>query len=272
MERALKLFNLALLLSLLAATLSCGSDSQPASTASTISGNWQFTLVRHNSTEQWTFSGFLLQSGNAITGSVILNAAGCQGVGPVTGTFDGQNLQITVSAFGQDFSLSNTSGTSQGDSMSGQFTDTAGGCISFSSAGVWTAVRIPALSGNFSGSFVSPGATTINVTGTLIQGQNVGASTATLSGTISATGSPSFCSYIGNSTVTGLISGTSVTLTLFGPDGSQIGQIPGPGSPPATVAADAKTLTGGFNFPAISSSCTGFTAGQTGGGVTLSFQ
>jgi hypothetical protein len=224
-----------------------------------MSGNWQFTLTRHNSTQVWTFSGFLLQSDKNVTGSFILNAAGCQGVGPVNGTFDGQNLQLTVGALGQDFSLSGamasgtsasgTSATNTVISMTGQFTDPAGGCIGFSSTGTWTAVRVLPLSGSFHGSFVdSTNDVTVNVSGTLTQGTNVGASNATLSGTINATGTHSFCSYLTNSTIAGFISGTSATLIFYAPDGTIIGQLPLQSGTFATVSPDATSLTGFFTL------------------------
>jgi len=260
--------TLGLLFLFLFAALSCGTSPAP-STSSLISGNWQLTLTRHNSTQQWIFSGFLVQSGSNVTGSFVLNS-GCQGVGPVSGTLSGQNLQFTVGTFGQDFSLTATlpSGGSSQTSMSGQFSTLQGGCVGFESSGTWTAVRIPPLSGPFQGSFVALGqnAMTVNVNGSLAQGPNVGASNASLTGTLNATGSPSFCSYIGNATVTGLITGTSVTLNIYGPDGSLIGQVPGPPNPPATVTVDGSSLTGTFVFPAISSSCNGFV-----GSLTLTF-
>jgi len=267
----LRLLTVTLLLCMLVATVSCGNGNNSTSAASSISGNWQLTLTRHNSTQQWTFSGFLLQSGGTVTGSFILGAGECQGVGPVSGSFDGQNLQLTVGTFGQDFSLSASlpSGSAAESSIDGQFSTLAGGCIGFASTGTWTAVRVPSLSGPFHGSFIVTDGTNIDVTGTLTQGPNIGASNVTLSGTMNATGGPSFCSYLSTATVTGLISGTSAILSFYGPDGSQVGQIPSPGFGPATVAADGTSLTGSYAFSAISSSCSGLTGGQ--GDVTLTF-
>jgi hypothetical protein len=258
--------------------LSCGGSkgAGTSSTSSAISGNWQITLTRHNSTEQWTFSGFLMQSGSTVNGSFVLGV-GCQGVGPVTGTIDGQNLQLTVGSFGQDFNLSATlpSGSSTATTMSGQFSTLPGACVDFTSSGTWTAIRIPPLSGSFQGSFIAGGAggITINVIGTLTQGPNIGASNATLSGTMAATGAPAFCSYIGQTTVTGVISGTSATLNFYGPDGTLIGQAPSPGGafPPLTVSPDGNSITGSFNFNGISSSCSGFSGGGQSG-MTLTFQ
>ena len=277
MKRAVRFLDAGLLLAFAFLSLSCGGGKAPStsSTSSAISGNWQIALTRHNSTEQWTFSGFLLQSGTTVNGSFILGA-GCQGVGPVTGTFDGQNLQLTVGSFGQDFTLTATlpSGSTTETTMSGQFSTLQGGCVDFTSSGTWTATRIPPLSGSFQGSFVAAGTggLTVNVIGTLTQSPNIGASNATISGTMSAVGAPAFCSYIGNTTVTGLISGTSAILNFYGPDGSLIGQAPYPGGAfgPLTVSSDGSSMTGSFNFDGISNSCSGFTGGQSG--LTLTFQ
>src|SRR5215471_6974840 len=76
------------MLFLLFGTLSCGSGSKPGIGGS-LTGNWQITLNRHASTQPQNYSGFLVQSGDAIVGSVILGG-GCSGVGPVVGKMDGQ--------------------------------------------------------------------------------------------------------------------------------------------------------------------------------------
>jgi len=240
-----------------------------------MSGNWQFTLLRHNatSTDTWTFSGFLLQSDKSVTGSFILKAAGCQGVGPVNGTFDGQNLQLTVGALGQDFSLSGApaSGSSSADSMSGQFTDPGGGCISFSSTGTWTAVRVSPLSGSFHASFVdTTDNATLNASGTLTQGTNVGASNATISGLVDASNTAAFCAYLTNSTVTGYISGTSVSLNFYGPAGSLTGQIPISVGALATLSPDGKSLTGSFLLSPVTTIGT-TTCPSISGTATLTF-
>ena len=269
LEKALRLLTVTLLLCMSTAAVSCADNHSSASAVSPISGNWQLTLTRHNSTQQWTFSGFLLQSGSTVTGSFILGA-GCQGVGPVSGTFDGQNLQLTVGEFGQDFSLSASlpSGNAASAFIEGQFSTLQGGCVGFTSTGTWTAVRVVPLSGAFHGSFVSSSNNgTMDVTGTLTQGSNIGASNATVSGTISTTGATRFCSYLNTATITGTISGTALVLTLYGPDGSQIGQIPAPPpEPPAIVTPDGTSLTSSYIFPQISKDCLG-----DQGSLTLTF-
>ncbi len=273
LETALRLLTATLLLCLVITIVSCGGGSSTAAPpASAISGNWEMTLRRHNSTEPWIFSGFLLQSGGLVSGSVILGAGvGCQGVvGPVTGTFDGQKLQLTIGSFGQDFSLTGgmTSGGSGSDSLQGQFSTVEGGCLGFSSTGTWSAVRIPTLSTSFHGQFVpaAVNVATIDVSGSLTQGSNVGASNATLTGTIKSTGGSQFCPYISTGSVTGVISGTNVVLNLYGPDGSKIGQIPDFGFPAATLSADATSLTGDYSLQGLSVDCP-----LNSGTVTLTF-
>jgi hypothetical protein len=210
------------------------------------------------------YSGFLLQSGDSVTGSVILGG-GCQGVGPITGTFDGQNLSLTISEFGQDVSLTGTvpaAGPSSSTFVSGAFSSLAGGCADFASTGTWSAVRVAPLSGSFHGTIVGiPAANStdiFNVTGTITQGPNTGSSNAMLSGTVTATGAPHFCGYLTTATIVGLISGTEATLGLFGPSGSQITQIsPVSVNPAGTLLTCSQGATTCFNFPAISSACSG---------------
>jgi len=94
----------------------------------------------------------------------------------------------------------------------------------------------------------------IKVTGTLSQSRNVGASNATLEGTISAVSYPCFST----ASLAGTISGANVILSLFGSSGIQIGTIGSPNAP-ATVSAGAQgpVLTG-----------TGGTSGLSLGGST----
>src|SRR5215472_1759256 len=110
------------MLFLLSGTLSCGG-SKPA-VGGSLTGNWQITLNRHASTQPQNYSGFLVQSGDAIAGSVILGG-GCSGVGPVVGKMDGQNLSLTINQFGQELTLTGAVPSSSGF-MSGDFSTLAG--------------------------------------------------------------------------------------------------------------------------------------------------
>jgi hypothetical protein len=257
----------------------CGGGSGGSSTPNgPVTGNWQMQLVTPNSDQAWQLSGFLIQSGNSVTGSFISvpnadTGFGCNGVGPVTGTLNGQNLKLDVNESSQDLSLSATfPGTpSSSTPVTGQFTTLAAGCTTSSATGTWSATLITPPSGSFHGTFTSHVNGPINVTGTLNQGPNLGASNATLTGTINATGPTSFCSYLNSATISGLISGTQVTLNLFGPDGSKIGQV---GPPAATITPDGKSLSClpdstpscTYFFSQISKSCTG-----DAGSVQLTF-
>jgi hypothetical protein len=100
----------------------------------------------------------------------------------------------------------------------------------------------------------------------MTQGPNIGASNATLTGTLSDTDTNRFCPYFSNITMTGLIGGPTVNLTLYGSDGSQVGQINS-----AIVTPDGTSVTtvggsGGVMVNTLSSAC----AARTGS-VTVTF-
>ena len=234
---------------LLGFALGCGSSKNSTSTGGALTGNWEITLNRHASTVPLTFSGFLVQSGNSVTGSVVLGD-GCQGVGPVSGTVDSQSLSLNINEFGQELSLQGPLPVSNG-AMSGSFTTLPGGCTAFPNTGTWTAQLVQPLTGNFHGTLNSPTNGVVNVSGNLSQGPNTGGSNTTLTGAISATDPQHFCSYLTEATVSGAISGTSVTLNLFDPNGVQITQFAG------TTTAGATSLSGNYTFHSISNSCFG---------------
>src|SRR5271154_4292493 len=154
----MRLFILASLLLALAAAVACGNDNNhPAAPASALSGNWQVTLLRHSDPAPETFSGFLQQSGESVSGTFILGD-GCSGVGPVSGSLKGQSLQLDVDEFGQDLSMSGTlpSGSPSGSTfISGQFSALGGGCTSFPSTGTWSATQVLPIAGSFHGTLVS---------------------------------------------------------------------------------------------------------------------
>src|ERR1700722_17871697 len=96
-----------------------------------LSGNWQMTLQGTSSAE--TGSGFLVQSGKALTGSILLSGqtvAGettCIGVGSVLGEANGSLVTITASPVGQTLNLTGTPANSFA-SMSGNYSILASGC------------------------------------------------------------------------------------------------------------------------------------------------
>ncbi|MBV9573356.1 MAG: hypothetical protein JOY93_04830, partial [Acidobacteriales bacterium] len=169
----------------------------------------------------------------------------CAGVGAVTGT--NQNLNIAI-AIGEGASTLNLTGTvsADGKSMSGTYSDLGGGC-SLALSGSWSAFQVPALSGNFTGTISNSSymalatgmnpAAPIAVSGTLLQGPNIGASNATITGTINASGYPCFAT----AAITGTITGASVVLSVFGFDGTQIGTIGLPGAPAMVVSDPSGT-------------------------------
>jgi len=250
-RRSMKLLYLSVIVCLLIATATCGGGTNSTSQPGPLSGNWQITIVRHHFLDEpITFTGFLLQSGNSVTGTIVFSFYSCSGVAPITGTVNGSNLTLTVNQFGQDMSFTGTMGP-RGASMSGQFSTLPGGCTDAPSTGTWSAVPVNSVAGSFHGTFVSVSNGTLNVTGSLAQGPNTGNSNATLSGTITTSGPPRFCQYITTDAISGAISGEAVVLNLFGPDGSPITQITG------SITADGTSFSGTYLFQGISSSCPG---------------
>jgi hypothetical protein len=255
-----------LLLVMLLAVLSCGGGGTAAPQAGTLSGNWEIQLFRHVSPNPpLLYTGFLLQSGNNITGSLMfdLSSVGsgqCEGVGTVSGTTDQQNISLTINEQGEDVSLSGSM-PSSGSALSGQFSSLAGGCTYYANTGTWSATNIAPVAGSFHGTFTStnvPSNGAFNVTGSLNQGQNTGADTASLSGNIVASTTTSFCSYLSSATINGLISGNSIVLNLYGTNGTQITQLGAIGnSSTVTITPDATSISGSYSFPSISSSCIG---------------
>jgi hypothetical protein len=241
-----------LVLSMCVLSMGCGGGSTPPA-STPLTGNWEITLFRHSNPAPLSYSGFWQQSGSAVTGSVVLGD-GCSGVGPLNGTLDGTKVNLDINEFGQDVSLTGTRDSSSG-MLSGDFSTLAGGCSAFPSTGTWSAVQVKPLSGTFHGTLVSPNGT-LNVSGVVIQGPNLGASNTTLTGTISAASFIAPCAYLANATITGVISGTSISWNFYGADGSLVGGMPStPGG--ATIAPDGSSLTSDYFFSRISNGCPG---------------
>jgi hypothetical protein len=247
---------------LLAVTLilsSCGGSSSSTSSQQNgaIPGNWQFSMTPADpnypaSAQYGLQGGFLLQTNGKISGQVVYTIASDQlqnglpvicdsGSAFVTGTVSGQNVTLSAVAGSQTFSLTGTLG-SNGSITNGQFT-TPGGMVAGAVCGapapqggsqVWSAVPVPVLSGSVTGSFHSTGLNLNNqefqVTGTLNQGQNIGASRATVTGSLNFVDPTTLlstypCFPAGYVNVNGQISGNTVILQLIGSDGSSDGQI-----------------------------------------------
>jgi hypothetical protein len=234
--------------------IACGSGvSRTTTVPGLFSGNWQFTLNRVANPIPLTYSGFLLQTGNLITGSLILGGE-CAGVGPVTGTITGQTFQLDVNESGQDLTLTGAipSGGAGGVLLGGQFSTLGGGCTD-ASTGTWTSIQVTPLNGTFHGTLVSQTNGTVDVTGALSQGPNGGASNAPLSGSMVTSSVPPFCSYATTATITGQISGTVASLFLFGANGAPLNADP----IVAAITANGSGLSGSYSFQSISKACPG---------------
>ena len=221
--------------------------------------------------------GFFLQSNGSVTGQTVYSitsstsiTGACNGgSAPVTVTLNGQNVTITEVAGTQTFTLTGTV-SADGSTMTGTYNSTAGTAADGSVCGYaetgfsWTAVSVPPLTGSISGSFHSGGngdnSGLLNqnfpATGSLSQGPNIGASNATVTGTLNfldpLTGLSDYpCIPASTVSVNGQISGNTVVLQLIDINGSNDGQIGIPlsqvginGSGLAPVTFDS--TTGGY--------------------------
>jgi hypothetical protein len=217
---------------------SCGGGKDVATTTN-LAGNWQMTLQRQNTTTTKTESGFLVQSGDSVSGEFLLNGdTNCAGVGSALGQINGSNVTISVSQVGQTVSLTGALGTTP-SSISGDYSILAAPCGS-NQVGSWTAAQVQAFSGNLQGTFTSTfsGGLVFAFSGTVTQGWNSGTTSAALTGKMTSTNAPCFTS----ANLQGSISGTSVVLNLLSAEGAPLGQIHG------TTTADASTTNAIYDF------------------------
>jgi len=200
-----------------------------------------------SSTSQ-TESGFLLQTGNSLAGELVLaGQTQCSGLGSVQGSVTGSAVQMTLNQIGQTVSLTGTA-ASDGSAMSGTYSILATSCGNSSSTGTWTASPVKPVSGSYLGVFTS-GYTGVvyNYAVNVTQGSNLGVSIATLSGKMKSTNAPCEQSV----SISGVVSGTALVFNFLTADGTAVGQFRG------TTTADAKTLTGTYDFLAETNVCTG---------------
>lgn len=257
--------RVALLLAGTAGCCACGSSSPSASQNSSFSGNWQFTMTApaDSSFVGGLQGGFVLESKASVTGSAVYsvalppppNSGGTatvcnSGSAPITGTVTGQNVSLTAMAGPQSFSLTGTI-SADGSTIVGTYNSTNGnGCGTAQSGLQWSAVAVPPVNGVIQGSFHSTGSGAItslkdqdfSVTGSLVQGPNIGASNATITGTLNFQNYP--C--MSTASVNGQISGDSVILQIITPDGLNAGQIGSqPGNSLQSVVTVSNSATGG---------------------------
>jgi len=216
-----------------------GASSAAQNTAGPLAGNWQFTMTPppDGSFLGGVQGGFLLSNNSSVTGglvySVVLPGKNggsptvCgSGSAPVTGTISGQSVILSVAAGAQTFALTGTL-SANGTTMMGTYLSTDGkGCGTAQHELPWSATSVPQLSGMIQGSFHSEAGGLLNhqdfpVSGVLNQGNNTGASNATVTGTLTFQNYP--C--LGTASVNGQISGNSVILQIIASNGLNVGQI-----------------------------------------------
>ena len=156
--------------------------------------------------------------------------------------YDGQNLNLTVNEGGATLSLT---GTGSGSAMGGTYSLVASGCGKDDS-GTFTATQIKPLNGALQGVLHSTKNQGVlqggdfAMTGEILQGDNIGASTAQVTGTISSPNFPCFA----NATLSGTISGASLQLNIIGLTGAVIGSIGTSSSFPVLVRTDGSGFSG----------------------------
>lgn len=227
----LGLFGIALL-------SACGGSSTSSTANGQFSGNWQITNMALDSALRGGIQGgFLLQNKNLVSGQFVysfslLSQPGTicnSGTATVAGTVNGQNVTLTAVAGPQTYTLKGTL-SSDRSTLMGTYDSTGGqGCGTAQTGLQWSAILVPPLNGDVQGSFHST-ATGLSgrdfqVTGTLVQGPNSGASSATVTGTLNFEGYP--C--LATASVNGEITGNSVVLQVIAVNGLNVGSI---GAPP----------------------------------------
>ena len=236
-----------------------------------LSGNWQFTLQNaadgsfvgmtspscaspQGVPPPLCSGGFLLESTGPVTGGMVYSVSfpgqpkcsDSSGSAPVTGNLNGQTVNLTVPAGAQTFTLQGTLST-DGATMMGKYSVTDGqGCGTAQSGLQWKAILVPSLTGPVQGSFHSTAGGPLNnqdfaVNGTLTQGNNIGASNATITGMLT------FPSYpcLTTASVNGQISGSSVVLQIIGSNGLPAGEI---GKPVGVSAGPAVFESAGGGY------------------------
>jgi len=246
----------------------CGGRASGGSdNSASLSGNWQFTVAPppDGSFSGGLQGGFLLQNNGSVTGAAVysVSAANIQtpltnpcnsGSAPITGTIGSQNVTLTAGAGTQTFTFIGTL-SSDGSTMRGTYASTAGTaadgttpCGTIQTGLQWSAILVPPITGTIQGNFHSTGGTAglsnqdFLVSGSLTQGENIGASNATVTGTlnfIDPTTNLSDYPCFSVASVNGQISGNSVILQIIGTNGSNQGQI---GEPPGSGFAGATGL------------------------------
>jgi hypothetical protein len=277
--------RLSLLLLLAMATAACGggSSSNSSQLPLTFSGNWQFAMSEQLNSDPTkpSFSGgfqggFLLQNGNSVSGQVNFvimtqppfgsggTPTPCNsGVAQVTGTVSGQTVTLTASSVGaQTYTLTGNL-SYNGAAITGSYTSTDGAGCGIAATEPWSASLVPVLtSASVQGTFYSMGGTAgltdqeFLVSGQLFQGPNNGGSSAAVTGDLDL-GSNGYPCFSG-ATVSGQISGDTVTLQLLGPNGTTVGQV-GPLTLVSTGSGPVLQSLTGIGYVVFAPGCGGGT-------------
>jgi hypothetical protein len=268
-----------------------GGSQQSAS----LSGNWQFTVAppTDGSFLGGLQGGFLLQNDGSVAGaavySVSLPAQGggnptlCNsGSASIAGTTTGQNVTLTAVAGNQTFTFTGML-SPDGSTMLGTYASTAGTTASGAPCGTaqtglqWSAVSVPPITGAIEGSFHSTGGVSgltnqdFAVSGSLTQGENIGASNATVTGTLSfvdPTTNLSDYPCFPMASVNGQISGSTVILQIIGMDGSNLGQIGASANSGLQTVSVNSTSQGSILQSAVSPAYAVSATGCPGSGLT----
>jgi hypothetical protein len=286
-----------LLLAAVTAVLSsCGSSSSNSQQSGPLSANWDFSkLSPGTSFTGGLQGGFLVQNGSSITGQAVYSISipaiitgPCDsGAATITGNIAGSTVTLTAVAgsalggVGETFGLTGTLGSDSSGhailtNVSYTYTPTApqGGTPCGSKETVTPTKNlvfsVPSLTGAFQGFLhsVTGGASLdpqdFAVSGNLVQGLNLGESYATLNGTLifkdPATQLNNYpC--LSTASVSGVVSGSNVSLQIYGSNGLVVGQIGSGGNftvAPVTVSNSSSgglMLQGHLGYALTTKSC-----------------
>jgi len=252
----------------------CGTSSSSSAGNAPLSGNWQFTTFASPSDNSFSGGlqgGFLLQKGNTVEGQIVYSISSptavqnpCSGgAAAITGTVNGLKVSLVATGGSQSFKLDGTL-SQDAKTMSGTYSSTDGqGCGSAQTGLQWTAILVAPISGPIQGSFHSTGQgnqTRLTnqdflVTGLLQQGPNIGAGSATVTGSLNFQGYPCLSS----ASVSGQISGNSVVLQIIGSNGLNAGKIGGPPLNSVLVSSSSSGyfLQGSNGYSVTTKACPG---------------
>ena len=259
----------------------CGgnSTSSDPQQGAPFSANWQFTMQPppDGSFVGGLQGGFILQKGGSVTGSAVFSIAlppppspptvCSSGAASISGTVSGQNVTFTAVAGNQTFTFT---GALSGTTLAGTYSSTAGTAIDGSPCGTaqtglsWSALAVPPITGAFQGNFHSTQSGTsfkdqdFAVSGTLAQGPNTGASSATVTGTLIFQDPVTLANdypCLTQASVNGQISGNVVTLQIFASNGLDVGQV---GGISASAPVTFDSTQGGYVLHSLGSKGLGY--------------